>query len=398
MKVVIIGAGASGLMSACVVSDLDNSVILLNKAAKPGKKILMTGNGKCNMSNTHIDKTKYNEEAADFALNIINKFNTEKTLDFFKKIGVLTYDKDGYVYPCSNQALTVLERLMDYCKNQRVKIIDECQVKEVDKHKVITDKGVFDYDKVIFATGGITSKKTGSDGSGYELLKKLGHSIKTPKEVLCGVCVSNKGIKDISGVREKCRATLIIDSLETDYEDGECQFTDYGLSGICIFNLSIKISASLDNKKQVFVVLDLSKNRSFDEIKAYFDSCIKDSEYISVLSLINSLVNKKIAGYICRELNIKPHTPACKLNEKDLINIIKMIKGMKFNVTSLRGGENSQATLGGVPISEVNMDTLESKKCKNVYIAGEVLDVTGKCGGYNLQFAWSSGYVAGLCK
>ena len=146
------------------------------------------------------------------------------------------------------------------------------------------------------------------------------------------------------------------------------------------------------------MVLDLSKDRSFDEIKAFFDSCIKDSKYISVLSLINSLVNKKIAGYICRELNIKPHTQACKLNKKEIINIIKMIKGMKFNVTSLKGGENSQATLGGVPISEVNMDTLESKKCKNVYIAGEVLDVTGKCGGYNLQFAWSSGYVAGLCK
>ena len=355
----------------------------------------MTGNGKCNLSNGGVYKGKYNEKSEEFALNVIERFDLIRTIEFFNKIGVYTYGKDEYIYPSSNQALTVAERLYDYCNANKVRFVNDCIIKKIDikNNNIKTNKGDFSFDKIIIATGGITAKKTGSDGSGYNLCKSLGHSIISPKAVLCGLDVFDKKIKDISGVREKCTANLFIDGEFADMESGEVQFTDYGISGICIFNLSIKVAEVFNKNKKCSVEIKLLPGMHEDDLFDYL-VYLKENNNFTLEAAINSVINKKIAKYICNIINIDKTALIDKVNDKILRKIAHTIKNLKFDIKAVHETDNAQSTLGGVPINEVNPDTLESLICKNVYFAGEVLDVTGKCGGYNLQFAWSSGHLA----
>ena len=254
------------------------------------------------------------------------------------------------------------------------------------------------FDKLIIATGGVTVKKSGSDGSSYDLIKKLGHTVISPVQVLTGVTCTNKRLKDISGVRSKVVANLIYDGKIIDSESGECQFTDKGLSGICIFNFSIKIKKLFEKKVNKDIVIDLELCP--EVTKEDLEKLLKNSKDLNmpVADVLNGFINFKLATYICKNANVNPYKGSTELSDKEIKVLADKIKHFTFNVNELINSDNAQATSGGVALSEVDSKTMKSLKNENVYFAGEVLDVVGKCGGYNLQFAFSSGFIAGCLK
>lgn len=398
MKVCVLGAGASGLMAAITAARNNEDVTILNNANKPGKKILMTGNGKCNITNLSMNESFYDDDCKAFVKDVLGVFAEKDTLKFFEGIGVHTYDKDGYVYPLSNQASTVLNHMLLEAERLGVKIVNDCIIKDVKENTIICEDREVNFDKLIIATGGVTAKKSGSDGSSYDLIKKLGHTISNPVPVLTGVVCSNKRLKDISGVRSKVVANLIYDGKKIDSENGECQFTDKGLSGICIFNLSIKIKKLIENKGNKDIVIDLELCPEIT--KEDLENLLKNSKEfkIPVADALNGFINFKLATYICKNANVNPYKESIELSDKDIKVLADKIKHFTFNVSELINSDNAQATSGGVALSEVDSKTMKSLKNENVYFAGEVLDVVGKCGGYNLQFAFSSGFIAGCLK
>lgn len=398
MKVCVLGAGASGLMAAITAARNNEDVTILNNANKPGKKILMTGNGKCNITNLSMNESFYDDDCKAFVKDVLGVFAEKDTLKFFEGIGVHTYDKDGYVYPLSNQASTVLNHMLLEAERLGVKIVNDCIIKDVKENTIICEDREVNFDKLIIATGGVTAKKSGSDGSSYYLIKKLGHTISNPVPVLTGVVCSNKRLKDISGVRSKVVANLIYDGKKIDSENGECQFTDKGLSGICIFNLSIKIKKLIENKGNKDIVIDLELCPEIT--KEDLENLLKNSKEfkIPVADALNGFINFKLATYICKNANVNPYKESIELSDKDIKVLADKIKHFTFNVSELINSDNAQATSGGVALSEVDSKTMKSLKNENVYFAGEVLDVVGKCGGYNLQFAFSSGFIAGCLK
>ena len=382
-------------MAAITARRNNNDVTILNNVNKPGKKILMTGNGKCNITNLSMNESFYDEDCKDFVKDVLDVYSEKDTLKFFEEIGVYTYDKDGYVYPLSNQASTVLNHMLLEAQRLGVKILNECIVKDIKNNTIICEDREENFDKLIIATGGVTAKKSGSDGSSYNLIKKLGHNINNPVPVLIGVDCSNKKLKDISGVRSKVVASLIYDGKVIDSESGECQFTDKGLSGICIFNLSIKIKKLLENtnKKDIIIELSLCPEIGCEEFNEYLNK--SKNINMPVADLLNGFINFKLATYICKIENINPYKECSELSDKEICKLVDRIKHFAFNVSDLIISDNAQATSGGVMLSEVDSKTMKSKINENVYFAGEVLDVVGKCGGYNLQFAFSSGFIAG---
>lgn len=398
MKVCVLGAGASGLMAAITACRNNEDVTIINNANKPGKKILMTGNGKCNITNLLMNETFYDDDCKAFVKYVLAEFSEKDTLKFFEGIGVHTYDKDGYVYPLSNQASTVLNHMLIEVERLGIKIINECIVKDIRKNTIICEDREINFDKLIIATGGVTAKKSGSDGSSYDLIKKLGHTVSNPVPVLTGVACSNKRLKDISGVRSKVVANLLYDGKLIDSESGECQFTDKGLSGICIFNLSIKIKKLIEKAEYKNIVIDLELCP--EVTKEDLEKLLKNSKDLNmpVADVLNGFINFKLATYICKNANVNPYKGSIELSDKEIKVLADKIKHFTFNVNELINSDNAQATLGGVSILEIDSKTMKSKINDNVYFAGEVLDVVGKCGGYNLQFAFSSGFIAGCLK
>ncbi|MCR5628311.1 aminoacetone oxidase family FAD-binding enzyme [Eubacterium sp.] len=398
MKVCVLGAGASGLMAAITARRNNEDVTILNNANKPGKKILMTGNGKCNITNLSMNESFYDEDCKDFVKDVLDVYSEKDTLKFFEGIGVHTYDKDGYVYPLSNQASTVLNHMLIEVERLGVKIINECIVKDIRKNTIICEDREINFDKLIIATGGVTAKKSGSDGSSYDLIKKLGHTVSNPVPVLTGVACLNKRLKDISGVRSKVVANLLYDGKLIDSESGECQFTDKGLSGICIFNLSIKIKKLIEKAEYKNIVIDLELCPEIN--KEDLEYLLRTSKNLGmpVADVINGYINFKLATYICKNANVNPYKDSSELTDKDIKILSDKIKHFTFKVSELINSDNAQATSGGVSLLEVDSKTMKSKINDNVYFAGEVLNVVGKCGGYNLQFAFSSGFIAGCLK
>ena len=398
MKVCVLGAGASGLMAAITARRNNENVTIINNANKPGKKILMTGNGKCNITNLSMNETFYDDDCKAFVKDVLAEFSEKDTLKFFEDIGVHTYDKDGYVYPLSNQASTVLNHMLIEAERLGVKIINECIVKDIKNNTIICEDREINFDKLIIATGGVTAKKSGSDGSSYDLIKKLGHTVINPVPVLTGVACSNKRLKDISGVRSKVVANLLYDEKLIDFEGGECQFTDKGLSGICIFNLSIKIKKLIEKAEYKNIVIDLELCPEINKEDLEYLLITSKSLSMPVADVLNGFINFKLATYICKNANVNPYKDSFELSDKDVKILSDKIKHFTFNVSELINSDNAQATSGGVALQEVDSKTMKSKINDNVYFAGEVLDVVGKCGGYNLQFAFSSGFIAGCLK
>lgn len=397
-NVIIIGGGAAGMTAAIVAARQSADVCILEHTGRVGKKILATGNGRCNLTNLAQHTTNYRSTQEGFAWEVIKLFNTQQTLRFFTEIGLYTKNKNGYIYPYSEQASAVLDVLRMECRRLNITIQLNTNIHTIKKQKnrfyIKTDQGDVICDSVILASGSKASPKTGSDGSGYELAKAFGHTIQKPLPTL--VALQSKGgfFKALAGVRCDARLTLIVQDKIAITERGELQLTNYGISGIPTFQISHDAVKALDDKKPVRVQIDFMPELVMELFETFFQQRLSQSKDKTIEEMFIGLLHKKIVGVLLKQAKISRELPCSKLRSEQRAELLKQIKRFEIPILGSNSFEQAQACQGGVDTREIHL-TMESKLVKNLYFAGEIVDVDGKCGGYNLQWAWSSGMIAG---
>lgn len=397
-RIVIIGAGASGLMTAITSKNDFNEVILLERNNEVGKKILVTGNGRCNYWNEDQSLINYHSTNKELLSKIITENNCQQVISTFTKLGIIPKIKSGYYYPTSNQALSIRNALLNECIRKNIIIKTNTFAtnikKESNYYLIETENEVIKADILVIATGAKASPKTGSDGSGYLLAESLNHKIIKPLPSLVQLKTTGKFLKDWAGVRTDVKVFLKENNNIIAVEEGEIQLTDYGVSGICIFNLSSLVSRGLDkNKKEELVINFLPFVTTSPK-----DWLEEREEYITKTTISNQLetiLNYKLVKVILKQSNINPTSYYEDLTSSEKALLLKNLTNFTITITGTNSFDSAQVTSGGIPLTEINVETMESTLHKNLYFTGEILDVDGKCGGYNLGFAWLTGLIVG---
>lgn len=399
---IIVGGGASGLFAAINAKDLGLDVAIIESNDRVGKKILTTGNGRCNISNNTISFPffNYHSENSGFFTKALSSLSVEDTKNIFLSLGLPIIElKNGKLYPKSLQASSVVDILRLALEDRSIPLYTECKVKSIHKDKKFKlstsneDKKLFTCNKLILACGGKSAVKTGSDGTGYNLAKSLGHSIINTIPGIVQLKLNSPYLKSISGVKFDGFATLLVDDEPIRKEFGEILFTDYGISGPPILQLSGHASKALLNNKKVEILVDMMPEEDHKEIENFIECHFGLLSHRPVIDSLIGVVNKKLIPTILKASNITNlHMPCYELTWEDKKNLINVLKSWKFTCVDTNGFNQAQVTIGGINTKEVNSETLESKLVKNLYFSGEILDVDGDCGGFNLQWAWSSGY------
>ena len=403
--IIIIGGGASGIMSAIIAKDLKKDIAIIEGTNRIGNKILSTGNGRCNISNSNIASPFLNYESSDsdFFKHCLDTYSVEYTKNLFLSLGLpLVELEDGKLYPSSLQSSSVVDILRLALDEADIPVYTDCKVKSISKKDdfIITttndDTTLFRCKKLVLACGGKSAVKTGSDGSSFKLAHELGHSIITPIPAIVQLKLDYKYLKALSGIKFNGNADVYVDDKLIKSEEGEILFTDYGISGPPILQLSRIASRALVNNKKVTIKLDMMPNKSYEEIENFLQGHFAVFSHRSISNALIGIVNKKLIPILLKDVGINNIHTSCydlEWRYKDLL--IKRLKDWPFCCTSTNGFNNAQLTAGGVNTKEVNETTLESKIIKDLYFTGEILDVNGDCGGFNLQWAWSSGILVG---
>ncbi len=396
--VVIVGGGASGVVAALKAKTSNNRVLILERNSECLKKLLITGNGRCNYFNDDQNINNYYSNNLELVGEIITSDNINLVKEFFDNLGVVPKIKDGYYYPFSNQAITIKNILLNELKRNKIEVRNNYLVTEIIKNDDVfiinSDSSKIQCKKLVLATGGCAYPKTGSTGMGYDFLKSFGHTIIKPLPALVQVEANFKYLKDWAGVRSEVRLELYENGRLVASEEGEAQFTDYGLSGICTFNLSILISRGLDLGKKEIIKINYLPFVKGDRI-IWLEEYNKKVYGRTLLELLEGLLNYKLAKIILKVANLDYDNYFDKLTNSEKERLINNLFAMNLEISGTKSFDNSQVCSGGIPLSEINLKNCESKKVKNLYIAGELLDLTGKCGGYNLTIAWLSGLLIG---
>ncbi len=395
--IIIIGAGAAGLMAALHAKTPTNKVIILEKNSMCGKKILATGNGKCNYYNSDQTLTHYNSTNKELLKDIITEQNTQSVLKYFDYLGIFPKIKNGYYYPFSNQATTIRDALVREAVSKGIVIKYDFDVFKLEKQDnefiIYSANEIVKAHKVILSTGSKAAPKTGSTGTGYQILKKFNHTIIEPLPALVQLKTQGKYLKEWAGVRTDVDVSLYENNIFIKRETGEIQLTDYGVSGICIFNLSrhVSLGLSINKKEQVKInFLPFFENPSLD-LANYF----KDKPKRPLRIELSSILNSKLVDVILTEASLITNSSFQDLQQDQKDKLISYLTNFTVDVVGTNSFEHSQVCSGGLPLTEVNINTFESTIVKNLYIVGELLDVDGDCGGYNLTFAWLTGMLAG---
>lgn len=394
----VIGGGAAGMMAAICAAGQGADVTLLEGNDRLGKKILATGNGKCNLGNEKLDLEEYYTENPAFLEQCFHAFGTEEMKAFFHDLGLMIKSKNGYLYPVSEQAAVVLDVLRYAVEAAGVHIVTECKVTKLvcktDGFEVVGGSKQFCFDKVILACGSKAAPKTGSDGSGYLLAKELGHKILPVVPALVQLKCKEDYFKMVAGVRADARLQVMDGQNVIAWERGELQLTDYGISGIPVFQISRVINYMLLNRKSVEVSIDLLPD--YDE-KA-FAKLVENRNHLpkqcTVEMFFTGMLNKKIMLLFMKLAGLKPTDDMAKVSWDKIQKVYDLCKDWRVFVTGSNPFENAQVCAGGVDLKDIS-ENMESRKVPGLFFAGEILDVDGKCGGYNLQWAWCSGYLAG---
>ena len=398
MKVVIVGSGPSGLASAIYAKKNNNEVIILERNNDICKKILLTGNGKCNYFNENQDITHYHSSNDNLISDIITEKNLNDILVFFDELGIVPKIKNGYYYPYSNQASSVKQVLLSKINELGIKIIYNYLVTDIKKEndKFIINNDII-CDKLILSTGSKAYPKTGSDGNGYNLVKKFNHNINKVMPALVKLKSDDKYLKELKGIRSDCKISIYKDNEFIKSETGEIQLTDDAISGICVFNLSYLANKYIESKNNVHILVNfIPFIDDKDELLKYLDDRCKKIKNKKMKEFFDGLLNYKLSNVILKKSNINLDSYYKDLSKKEKETLVSNINSYDFNIISSYSYDNSQVCMGGVPLDEINLLTMESKKEKNLYIIGELLDVNGDCGGYNLTFAFITGMLAGV--
>lgn len=398
--VIVIGGGASGLMAAITAATNGAVVTLLEHMDKPGRKILATGNGRCNLTNVYQGYDCYMGGSPEFTQAVFKQFSKDKTIAFFTQLGIFTKNRNGYLYPFSDQASAVLEALLLEAEYRKVKIkcsehITGIEKKE-DQFLVHTDTWTYTGDSVILSTGSKAAPNTGSDGSGYHLAASLGHAVIEPGPGLVPLICGDSCCKGLAGVRSDARITLFIEGEPIAMEEGELQLTAYGISGIPVFQLSRHAVLALREGKKVTAGIHFLRAFSFDGIVAFLKGRTGTSNYKTTEQLLLGLFPKKLIPVLLQQAGISLKIKASQLTESDWNSLARAICHFPLTITGHQSYDQAQVCFGGVDTREIEPTTMESKLLPGLYFAGELVDIDGKCGGYNLQWAWSSGHIAGI--
>ena len=401
MKIAVIGGGASGLMAAIAAARNGSQVTIYEKMNRVGKKILATGNGRCNYTNMNMSIDRYHCNNIKLVENVLNFFDLNRTLSFFEDLGINPYVGElGKVYPGSLQASSVLDVLRYEAKRLNIEEVTDFEVVELRKNKgvfsIIGYTNVYEADKVVLAAGGRASPQLGSDGSGYELAKSFGHKIIEPFPALVQLRLKGKYFKRMSGIRFDGRVKGLTDKKVIREDEGEILFTEYGVSGPPILQISRNVIEELNKGKKVYVSVDMFPDLSKVDLYDILSLRFRKIGYKSIEDGLVGFINKRLIPAVLTESGFEDLNRKCgNLNKKEIYKIIDILKEWEFEVAGHNTWQQAQSTAGGVDVSEIDPSTLESLKTKGLYITGELLDVDGDCGGFNLQWAWSSGYTAG---
>ncbi len=397
-NLIVVGGGASGMMAAITAAGCGAHVLLLEQKEQLGKKLLATGNGRCNFTNADMELTHFHGEDA-LIQNALDCFSLEDTLNFFHKIGILPKQKNGYYYPNSEQAASVVSALEAELARRDVAVHTKAQVTKIvplpSGFRVYTAEDSYVSDTVLLAVGLLAAPKLGSNGSFFDGIKELGHHFTPIVPALCGFYCEGTDFKAVSGVRAEGRITLYIDGEPKEAHCGELQFTDYGISGIPVFQISRLASAALKQNRQVQASLHFLAGMEKDELqKELLFRKEKLAEETAEQGL-NGLLAAKLIPAILKKAEISHKTQMRKLSEEELERLAAVLTDFTLDLTKARDYEFAQICAGGIRTEEIDIKTLESRYLSGLFFSGELLDVDGICGGYNLQWAWSSGFLAG---
>lgn len=397
--IAVIGGGASGMMAAVAAASDGARVILLEHKDRIGKKILSTGNGRCNFTNTRQEPLCYHSENTLFPWRIIEKFDAQKTISFFLQLGVYSKNRNGYLYPNSDQASAVLDAFRMELDRLHVDIRTDIHIRDIDSGKkgfsIYTDKGNIHADRVILCTGSKAAPVTGSDGSGYDLAKQFGHRLIPVLPALVQLRCEGSFFKAVAGVRVNGSVAVWSEGECIARDTGEIQLTDYGISGIPVFQVSRYASKLLYEKKKVTAVLDFMPDFTEEQAGAFLSARAMTRPEKTADMFLIGLFHKKLSDLWIRLSHIPRDRKAGMLTEDEINCLVRLIKHFEVTVKATNSYEQAQVCCGGIDTAEVDPETLESRYVPGLYFAGEILDVDGMCGGYNLQWAWASGQTAG---
>lgn len=396
IDIAIIGGGASGLVAAISAKrhNPDLRVTIFESNQRVGKKLLTTGNGRCNLGNYGSFEGKYHGDV-DFAMNVLNRFGTSDTIDFFTGIGVECVElEEGKLFPSCLQAGGVVDQLRFMAEDLCAEILIENPVEDLSFKNglfmIKTPQNTFAARRVIVSVGGAAAPKSGSDGKGYSLLTKFGHKKTSIHPAIVQVITDNAPIKGLSGIKVEGKISCRTGQ-ETRVEYGEILFTDYGLSGPPVLQISGMISRNGGGE----ITLDFIPERTFGEILEVLKRRKSIFKNRTAQHLLLGFMNKRLGETVIKRAGISLQTPISELSEGNLKEITSKIKKFQLNAKGTKGFDAAQVTAGGISTQHFNPETLESTLQKGLYAVGEVLNVDGDCGGFNLQWAWSTGYIAG---
>ncbi len=425
-RIGIIGGGAAGIAAAITAArnDREAYVFILEQKEKAGKKLLATGNGRCNLTNRQADgsdvESCYHSGNIRFAGEVLKQFGYADTRSFFASMGLVMKERGDYVYPRSDQASTVLDLLDLELKRLGVEVFCQARVQSVlwDRSEFCVEakvckqgcekKGrqsrqiesrelsqIFKADRIILACGGKAAPAFGSDGSGYEIAKSFGHRMTPVVPALVQLKVKEHPFVKASGVRTDAKVTALIDGVPVAENTGEVQITAYGISGIPVFQISRHIALGLYRKKRAEVLLDLLPEYTAEEVDKLLIRMVGRHTGITMGECLAGVFNQKLVPCILTLAGVRMQSRISEADRRRIQGIVKQCKGICLRIQDTNGFENAQVCAGGVRTDEIDPRTMESKRVKGLYLAGELLDVDGICGGYNLQWAWATGSIAG---
>ena len=396
MIIGIIGGGASGMAAALAAAEHENAqVLLFERQARLGRKLLATGNGRCNLTNLNACDDFYYGEDLNFTAPALGQYDVESTLAWFRQLGLFTVaEESGRVYPYSDQANSVVDVLRFALQKPNIQVLTGFEVTKIKKNAagftVESQEESYDCDKLIVACGGLAGTKLGGSMSGYKLLMKLGHHCTKLRPTLVQIKSDWSALPSLKGVRANCWAVIERNGQLHSAGKGEIQFTEYGLSGPVMF----EISRDVCHEKGAWVCkLDLLPDMEAKDLLPMLQR--KRETSLPAEELLTGILHNRLGRVIVKEAGISGHAPIRQLEDWELERVCDEVFGLQIPLTEPMGMDAAQVTAGGIVTSEFDPETMESRLVPGLYACGEVLDVDGDCGGYNLQWAWSSGRCAG---
>lgn len=398
----IIGAGASGLVAGIYAlrhGKTKLKVCIFEQNSKVGKKILASGNGRCNVSNENINISRYHGQNPKFASYALKSFSTKDCVDFFASIGLrLTKKTNGKYFPSSMQASSISDALLREFLDLGGELKLDTKIEDIVKNEELftlkTKDKNYSCEAVLLANGSCSMAKLGSSSSGYAFAQQFGHKLNTLYPSLVQLVCKQKAQK-ASGVKFEGRLKLLIDGNVEQEIYGDVLLTSYGISGSAVLDISQKASKALAQNKKVQVSIDTFSEYELSTLKNMLEKTCKNLPNKNILLLLNGFINKKLASYMLDLCKISPEKLASSINKKELNTLSFTLKNLKFSIEDTKGFENAEVAGGGVDTSLIDEKTLSSKLVDGLFFSGEVLDITGDCGGFNLHWAWASGHLAG---